>query len=283
MPAASLDKATLLQRVGTAVAVIVEGEETGGDAWIYGDIWFGGRAREIRFLPQGSWGNVVDAVAKLRSEPPLHPVYGLIDRDCSAESQLDDLVPQGVYRSRFYSVENYLLDPDCWHRVFQLVMRPHGGLPPGWASPSDVEARITACYHGCRQATAFNRVVSRTAAAHPEYASAPRYIRNLRDARLFRREELLLEWARRCAHSGDLSADLRRETEAIEAAGMADLPCLIDGKMVQEAFLEQFQSIRPGKGFGYGDYVNLYLHQCPDPPLDAINLLERILRDAGRA
>src|SRR5437588_11652686 len=120
MPVPSLNELELQVRAGSPVAVIVEGEDVGDDAWVYGDPWFGSRAREVRFFGQDGWSRVLEAVTALRIVLPGFPIFGIIDRDFTEDAELDALVPSGVYRSRLYSVENYLLDPPCWHAVFQL-------------------------------------------------------------------------------------------------------------------------------------------------------------------
>jgi hypothetical protein len=279
MPVPSLGELELRVRSGSAVAVIVEGEEVGDDAWIYGDIWFGSRAREIRFLPQDGWPRVLEAVTQLRSLVPEVPVFGIIDRDFSDDAQLDDLVPAGVYRSRLYSVENYLLDPDCWHEVFQLVMRRRGGLPPGWSNPAEIQARIEASYWRCLPAAAFNQVVAATCRANPTYPGAPEYIRNLLHGWLQDPAAVLRNWGQSVGHSQDLGAEFAQALADLQAAAPERLPCLVDGKMVLGSLLAEFQTVR-GRSYQVEDYVNHYLDACPEPPPDAVALLDRILAAA---
>ncbi len=127
----SLNDLVVQIHIGPAVAVIVEGEALAGDAWVYGDIWFANRASDVIFAPQSDWRTVVEAVRRLRAALPLHPIFGIIDRDAAPDDRLDELVPQGVFRLPYYSVENLLLDPECWFQVLRLSMRPRGGLPVG--------------------------------------------------------------------------------------------------------------------------------------------------------
>ncbi len=75
MPIPSLDDITVQALAGAAIVVIVEGEDRGGDAFVYGDIWFGDRATEIRFFPQDGWPQVRQAVETLRERLPDGPIF----------------------------------------------------------------------------------------------------------------------------------------------------------------------------------------------------------------
>lgn len=276
----SLNEIELQARSGSAVAVIVEGEDQGDDAWVYGDIWFGDRAREVRFFAQDGWRFVRDAVRELRLRLPGKPIFGLIDRDFTPDAHLEDLVPEGVFRSRCYSVENYLLDPHCWHSVFNLVMRTRGGLPAGWASVDEVEDRIRSSYERCLPCTAFNQVVHGTAREHPEYARAPPYIRNDGDGRVSQAADILCAWQTSVAHPVDLGAAYAQALTDLRAVPSSEWPALVDGKMVLHALIQEFRDITRVRTYPDADFVNLYLDKCPDPPPDAVELLERILNAA---
>ncbi len=278
MPFASPDKATLLQQVGSAVAVLVEGEEVGGDAWIYGDKWFGARSLEVRFLPQGRWGGVVEAVARLRREPPPHPVFGIIDRDCTPDGELADLEPQGIFRVPRYSVENYLLDPHCWWQVFRIMTDHRGGLPPTWASATEVAAKIERCYQECVDLAAFNRVVGLTKRSNPDYPDTPIYMRNPRDSR--DPEGVLASWQHRCGQPSCLSTEFQLEKQRLRAAANPELDRCIDGKLVIEALLRRFNNeVNPQPQASRGPYLSYYLDKCPHPPEEVCALLDRILAE----
>jgi hypothetical protein len=280
----SVAKTTLLLRVGSAVAVLVEGEETGGDAWIYGDKWFAKRALDIRFVPQTGWGTVVEAVAQLRSEPPPHPVFGLVDRDCTPEEELDALVPGGVLRSRLYSVENYLLDPACWLEVFSVITSHRGGPPVGWRTAAEVELQVIASYRECVDGAAFNRTIGLTKREHSAYPNTPSYVRGMRGVNAEELSERLRQWGSACGHSIDLAAQYLAERESLRQAKLEELATKIDGKFVLDVLLRRFQDsagLKPQIGRAMG--MSLYLDKCPDPPPDAVEIVTRILQHAGRA
>jgi hypothetical protein len=273
----SLNDISLRVRAGSAIAVIVEGEELGGDAWVYGDIWFAHRATEIRFFPQDGWTQVRDAVQELRRALPGYPIYGLIDRDFTPDGDLCALEAEGVFRSRLYSVENYLLDPAAWHAVFSLVARPtKARLPATLATPAAVAATIEACYHQCRPVSAFNWTVADTAREHPEYVGAPEYLRSIRDARVGAAGSLLDSWRTLSRCQTDLSELYRAKLDLLSKMVPEDLRCHTDGKLVMETLIREFLTVFAGRGLKPVEYLNLYLRECPTPPQEAIDLLSRI-------
>ena len=278
----SLDDLVVQFQAGSAVLVIVEGESLAGDAWVYGDNWFADRALEIAFAPQGSWKDVIAGVGWLRQRLAGRPVFGVIDRDAAPDDRLDELVPQGVFRLPYYSVENLLLDPECWFQVFRLVMRVRSGLPAGWQSPDEVAARVLEAYRACFDATAFNRVIWKVKDAHPGLPDAPPYIRSEQDSRIGHAGAVLKDWGDRSGHAENLGDVFLSERSFLEGLPDGELPCWVDGKMVQKQLLRAFMQTVPSlPSRSPIDWVNQYLDKCPDPPPGAVQLLDRILDAAA--
>ena len=132
----------MLIRSGRGMAIIVEGETYADDAFFYGR-WFGGQAGQISFYPQDGWPQVVTAIRALRQRISASrvqmPVYGIIDRDETPEEQRMALLDsEGVARTRRYTLENHLLDPECWARVFQHIFMRNPTLASGWIDVFDI-------------------------------------------------------------------------------------------------------------------------------------------------
>ncbi len=282
-PADLPDPILLALSTGAAVAVLVEGKAVGGDAWIWGDYWFAERSLEVRFFPGGDFRRVITTVESYRKRSTPLPVFGIIDRDCAADEELDEFSGQGVYRTSRYSVENHLLEPSCWLRALEFISRPRGGLPSGWSTAAEVETRIAAAYQACVPAAAFNRTVGKLKAAHPDLPETPRYIRSTRDPWLSSPRTPLEDWERETGRT-DLAARYARELEQLTARSTHELPGLVDGKLVLETLMQSFRAAAGLRdSYPLDQFLNVYLRECPDPPEDARFLVDRILRAAGRA
>lgn len=270
----SLDEVSVQMRAGAAAAVIVEGEDRGGDAWIYGDIWFGSRAAEVRFFPQDGWRRVRDAVRELRQRLPAIPIFGLIDRDFTPNETLEALEPEGIYRSRYYSVENYLLDPRGWQLTVELVARVRGGAPAGWQSETEIAQQIQQSYAACLSASAFNWTIADLDRTQPQPSVAPNYVSALTDERLLRAEAKLEAWLHN-AGSG-----YQERLTHLQSVDNELLPQLVNGKIVLEEFVGRLRRAVGQRAFDVLEYVNLYLDRCSEPPPDAVILLDKILTAA---
>jgi hypothetical protein len=270
----TLDEVALRVRTGAAAAVIVEGEDRGGDAWIYGDIWFGSRAAEVRFFPQDGWPQVVEAVRVLRQQLPAIPIFGLIDRDFTSDDELEGLEPEGIYRSRCYSVENYLLDPGCWLQTVDLVTRVRGGTPPSWRTEVEVAQQLEESYTACLPAVAFNWTVAELARTQVQPTDTPIYVAVLMDGRLGRAGEVLDEWM------PGAGSGFQDRLARLHQADRDALSQLVNGKLVLDELVTRLRRAVGGPAFTVLDYLNLYLDRCPDPPPDAVNLLDKILTAA---
>ncbi|MBN2005162.1 MAG: DUF4435 domain-containing protein [Anaerolineae bacterium] len=113
----------------TAVCVIVEGETEAKDPFFYRH-WFDYLAARVQFFPQDGCDKVEDAVIELRHLLSPKRVYGIVDRDFAPATIYPPLPPDGILRTPWYTLENYLLDPNCWAAYF----RPYAAKnpTPGW-------------------------------------------------------------------------------------------------------------------------------------------------------
>jgi hypothetical protein len=147
-------------RAGLGKLVIVEGETEEDDPYFYGR-WFGDLARELTFIPQNGHEKVLKAVQDLRARlSPAREVYGIRDRDFSDDSawqaQANSIPADGVLFTRWYTLENYLLEPEGWFRVVSAMHR----RPPGpWDTEAAVAAQIADAYRECLPLAAWNFVV----------------------------------------------------------------------------------------------------------------------------
>lgn len=125
---------------------MVEGETQQDDPYFYTQ-WFGDLATQLSFFAQNGWQQVERSVQELRSRLTGRPVYGIIDRDLSPATVIDaqfrEEPADGIFRTECYTLENYLFEPACWHRVIRAL---HRGAPPeGWSNESEIAQRIEAC------------------------------------------------------------------------------------------------------------------------------------------
>lgn len=259
---------------GRGAIVIVEGEFYEDDAYFYGR-WFGEQAREVSFFPQNGWKRVVDAVAELRQALPHRQVFGIVDRDFADEAliaqQALQTPPDGIFRTQLYTLENYLLSPAGWLQVVRLLGR--GGLPAGWQTVEDVQARIEDAYRQCMRLAAFNYTVRQECDRQPgdgiEYKQHPKG--------LIEPEVKLLQWGEARRAPLGLEQAYQQNCARIHALPAAQWPVWITGKAVLKVFLEGF-AIRsvPSEML-----LNLYINSSPVAPDDLAAIITRIIQHRG--
>lgn len=264
---------------GRGVIVMVEGETPQEDQYFYSS-WFGGRAREVSFFAQNGWQRVVTAVADLRSRLSNRRVFGIVDRDftddASLHAQESQIPADGVFRTRLFTVENYLLDPSGWLRVAQILHR--GSLPEGWATEAEVQARIEDIYRRCMPLAAFNFAVKKECERltrdgigykqHPDAVQQP--------------EAELDQWAARTQRNPPqpLSQVYRSHLQMLQQASVTTWPTWISGKAVLKVLALELPCPR-----GRIDPLllsNFYLNQRPDPPAELAALVSRIVDRSGQ-
>ena len=153
----SLDQLLLKIRSGYGLGVIIEGVTDGDDEWVYSQ-WFGHLAHLITFYPQDGYSRVYDAVAKLNYSTKKQLVVGIIDRDFATDLELKAQFEPGycdhVYRTKRYTLENYLLDPEAWFHIAKLFWR--NNLPEGFRSVEECTETINKIYEAFLPAAAYN-------------------------------------------------------------------------------------------------------------------------------
>lgn len=280
-----LDELEISVRAGRGVAVILEGESFEEDPWYYGQ-WFGNRAREVTFFPQDGWAQVFTAVAELRTRCPEVPVYGIIDRDFADDGALDADFAAGIVRTPLFTLENYLLDPECWAAVFRLIFRRQGGAPGGWDDAGQVANHISTAYRTCLDLAAHNLVVKHACTAYRNLAmQTPEPDRRYREhPDAFKQTPpaaRLAAWGTSMDCPEPLDVRFAHEQARMAALGEQGWPTVVSGKHVLKVLQAQFPLLAGAGKFGLSHYLNLYLDRCPDPPADLAALIDRIVADAA--
>ncbi len=283
-----IDELELEIRAGRGIAIIVEGDSYGDDPLYYGQ-WFNNQASQVTFFPQNGWPKVIAAVLELRQRCPGVPVYGVIDRDFTNYALDAAFVTQGILRTPLYTLENYLLDPNCWAQVFTLIFRPHpGGVPDGWGDPVRVQAYIEQAYRDCLVLAAHNWVIK---FGHEHYfnqatqtrQSDREYRENLEAFGNVDPADKLGRWGQQLAANEDFTQLYTQKLQMLNQANLDEWEKQVSGKYVLHQLHQQFPR-RPGRRalFDLGHYLNLYLDKCIHPPADLVRLIDHIIQDAGR-
>ncbi len=269
------------QASGSGVCIIVEGETELEDAWFY-NYWFGNRSREVTFFPQDGWERVVDAVATFRIKLGAKRVYGIVDRDFEETVVCDPFPNDGVLRTPKYTLENYLLNAECW---FEYV-HPHTlrTPKPGWNSLDEARTTIEEFYRECLSLSAYNWVLRQ--AREQDYAG----YKTLRDTdkEYKKHPNAIANVGNMLAHLHSIQAQLnipddlgQMYTERLanlEQMSLAELEQVISGKYVMTLLRERFPLRLSGKQ-AWDDVLGAYISICPNPPTDLVTLIELILKD----
>ncbi len=268
---------------GTGVCIIVEGETELEDAWFYKH-WFDDRARELTFFPQDGWEKVVDAVHALRASLGAKRVYGIIDRDFEEHVAHDPFPSDGIARTAKYTLENYLLDVECWFKYVCLHTRRVS--KPGWNTLDEARGTLESLYRECLPLSAYNWVLHRSRQEHPvkfmalppkmrEYKEHPKAIDNLGDVLAHLRNEIQTQMG----IADDLGRMYTERLGALQILLLADLEQVVSGKYVLNLLREQFP-INLGSRQAWDDVLSAYISLCPDPPSDLETLINLVLQDA---
>lgn len=267
-------------RTGRGAIVIVEGESDEDDAWVLKQ-WFGAQAMRLAFIPQNGWREVVKAVAALRAELPHRAVYGLRDRDFTAEggyAHWQEGVPEdGVFVTPRSCIESYLLEPAHWFSLIELLNR--GELPEGWRSEEDVAAQLAHVVEDLLGACAFNRVVHEETGRWSEQPLLRHLSVPLPEAGGEAQQlERLAEWGRQRGAPGPLKRRHQEHLERLRALGLTDRLREVSGKDALRLFLRRLPQQRRGLPESY--LTSLYVARCLAPPPDINAIIQRILDDA---
>jgi hypothetical protein len=265
---------------GSGVCVIVEGETELDDAWFY-NRWFGYRAKEVTFFPQDGWEQVVNAVTVLRERVGSKSVYGIIDRDFEEEVIWEPMPEDGIQRTRWFTLENYLLDPDCWFSYIRQHTRRYPS--PGWNKPEEVQVTIAGFYNRCLPLSAYNWVLHE--ARKLDYDAFKTLEDRVHKAHPKAIDELgdVAEYLRGVQQQMRLGEDLGQLYEerlaALQEMPSEQLDEVVSGKWVLKLLSEQFPLKLSGKQ-AWNSVLGAYLDHCPDPPNDLAALIDRIIEHA---
>lgn len=269
-------------RAGRGAIVVLEGEDSEDDPFVYGR-WFGDLATRISFFPQNGYEKVRKAVEYLREQIPDRPVYGVIDRDFADEALLvaqeQGTPSDGVFRTRWYTLENYLLDPEGWAALARAANRAR--VPETWATREAVSARLEAAYRACLKVAAWNLVVHDECRRDPGHPVKSLGHREHPDGVPKNAAEQLGAWGRDRGAPQLLADRFIAQAARLEALQPSEWPCWVTGKAVLKVFLRDFP-VHWGPVPHPWVLVNLYLNGHSTPPGELAALVRRILELAGR-
>jgi hypothetical protein len=280
----SLDELEIELSTGSGVAIIVEGNSYEDDPWFYGQ-WFGDRAREVTFYPQNGWYQVVAAVNALRERSIGVPVYGIIDRDFCENHELDaEFESKGILRTPRYTLENYMLDSSCWATVFKRIFTRNPAAARGWDDEQQVTNFISDAYRDCLALAAHNWVVGAITAKYSSPTTQSRkYLTNHEAVKdLEAVLQSLVNWGVNIGASEDLYKLFGDKLSQLKNVTIETLSQQVSGKYVLERLLDMSPGSPNKNRFPLDLYLNLYMESCSTPPADIVNLIERIIKHAGR-
>jgi hypothetical protein len=268
---------------GKDIAIIVEGESYEDDPWFYGQ-WF--NDLEVVFHPQNGWPRVIEAVTELRRRCPNVPIYGIIDRDFTDDTTLDaEFAELGILRTPRYTLENYLLEPECWAEVFSIIFRRTGGAPDGWDDPAQVQIYIEQSYHNYLTLAAHDQVIAYGNHQYSEQAKQTseddrRYLKHPDQLEGKNPAEKLRAWGQQLNANEDLGDLFEEHLKALEEGDLLAWQCHVSGKHVLQELHRHFPDPPRTGQFKLYHYQNEYLRVCPDPPPDLATLVGRIIEHA---
>lgn len=276
----SLDQLLLRIRSGKGLAIVIEGIKNGDDEWVYSQ-WFGDLAHLVTFYPQDGYSRVYDAVDNLRKKSPLKLIAGIIDRDFATEievkSQYDADYSEHIYRTKRYTLENYLLEPEGWLEIASLFWRHK--LPVGFRTLEECSQTIELAFKSFLPAAAYNWLVWDLGQKY-----GPKYYLNFKDTPNLDPEKLYLDLLIYCQREGlpcpdeyELRLNLLKHKKEL-------WPQKVSGKMVFNYLVESIPvpRSRPDKHL----FINYYVSRTEAPKeLDRLVnfLIAKYLKEASPA
>ena len=228
---------------------------------------------------------MIEAVTELRRRCPGVPIYGIIDRDLAAAEALDsDFIGKGILRTPRCTLENYLLESECWAKVFSFIFSRQGAAPDSWDAPIQVRGYIEHAFQECLPLSAYNHVIQYGNHRYTQQArqtpEAARSYRDHPDALAGGGPAVKLRsWGQQLGAAEDFGDLFERELQALER-DPARWPQDVSGKPVLQSLHRRFPRL-PGAGqFSLSHYLNLYVRECPFPPEDIAALINRIVEHA---
>lgn len=262
--------------------IIVEGQREEDDAWFYNQ-WFGDRATTFTFFPQNGWSQVVTAVEQLRPVLGANNVFGIVDRDFRDSPNYNEIPLDGILWTPKYTLENYLLNPECWYEVVHpFTLRTP---KPGWNSVEEAEQTIHALYQKCIPLAAYNATLNylheehshafeKLSESQQKFKEHPKALKNLGD--LSTHFQTL---AGVIGLSIDLESKYEKNTAELHVMNQADLEQNVSGKYVLALLKETYPMGSPTKR-AWDDILGGYIKYCPEPPGDLVRLMDLIRNSA---
>jgi len=259
--------------------IIVEGATEQDDAWFY-EQWFGGRARDVMFFPQNGWDQVLNAVNALRGILGAQFVFGIVDRDFRESPVYDTPPADGILWTAKYTLENYLLNPECWFKVTRPFTRR--SAKSGWNSPEEVEQTILTLYQKCIPLAACNSTLKfasqlddgafrNLSESQQKHKTHPKALENLGD---------LSNYFQTIQNDMGLSIDLDEKYTTrlaeLQTMTVADLDQHVSGKYVIKLLHDEFPMGSLTKQ-AWDDTLGAYIDACPDAPEDLSQLIDLIV------
>lgn len=265
---------------GSGLCLIVEGETDQDDPWFY-QHWFGAESRRFTFFPQDGWEKVQTAVATLRAALGRRKVYGLIDRDFESVPAYPPLPPDGVVHTAKYTLENYLLDAECWfNTVHPFTLRQ---AKPGWNTLAETQTTVAELYRQCLSLSAYNWALRQARTANPAaFATLPEREREYREhpKGLPADAVATLRALQTCLGlADDLGQAYLDRLTWLQRQPFAEWEQLVSGKYVLKLLHETFPLRLSGQQ-AWDDMLGAYMRVCYTPPPDLVTLLETIWQDA---
>ncbi len=168
--------------------------------------------------------------------------------------------------------------------VAKRIFRRNPAAAQGWDDERQVANFISDAYRDCLALAAHNWVVRTITAKYASMTTPSRdYLTNYRavkdqEAVL----QSLVKWGANIGASEDLRQLFNDKFVALRLFTIEALSQQVSGKYVLERLLDMSPGSPNKKRFPLDHYLNLYMESCSTPPADIVNLIERIIKHAGR-
>lgn len=264
-----------------AVCVVVEGESDAEDPLFYKH-WFDNLAAQVQFLPQDGCGKVQEAVIELRQRLSPKQVYGIVDRDFAPAVNYPPFPADGILHTRLYTLENYLLDPDCWAAYFRQYTAKHS--IPGWNNRAEIALTITELYRECLPLSAYNWTLRQARDTdYTAFKSLPETLRVYKE-----HPQALINLGNVASTLRHIQVQMRislalddlyqERLTALQSWSLSEWEEVVSGKYVLNLLRER-SPIHYSRWDWKKYILGAYLDKCLDPHPDLSNLIAFILAD----
>jgi hypothetical protein len=186
-------------------------------------------------------------------------------------------------RTQKYTLENYLLDPECWFKH----IRPHTRRTPkpGWNSLEETQATIESLYRECLPLAAYNRTLQEVRDInYASFTALPASDKSFKEhPKALMPLDNVPNRLRYIQTVMKLNQDLGQRyvdiLNRLEKSSLEALEIEVSGKYVMNLLREDFPLNISGKQ-AWDDILGAYIDICPNPPEDLTRLIDLILHDA---